>query len=145
MKFRLFEESDFRELQSWYLDSRLNQALGPVDPDWLAAVLSETPPSQYVAIQDGQMVACFGIALPKYPLEDFVVTDIAVRPDLRRTGIGQQAIAWITRQFELKTGQDWIAYVELQNVAAQDFFSSVGWQSDGKLDESNMLKFRLGN
>lgn len=135
-----FAESDFPEYQAWYLDAALNQALGPMDEEWLAAVLAEVPPAQFSLWVDGELSAVCGIVRGEGAEADWVVTDLAVRPDLRGRGLGRLALIEILRR-EYAPGRTWSAYVEPGNVPAQRFFASLGW-SDGGRDASGMWVFR---
>ena len=42
LEFRRFQEEDYPEYASWFTDPELNRRLGPIDQDWLEAVLCES-------------------------------------------------------------------------------------------------------
>ena len=114
LNIRPFEHSDFEEYRSWYRDEVLDEALGPMDEEWLDAVLAESPPAQFSLLSEGELCAVVGIARPSERQRPFVITDLAVRPDLRGNGMGRRALAALFRHLGAEAGA-WVAYVGVAN------------------------------
>ncbi len=139
MEIRIFERGDFPEYRSWYQDEVLSGALGPMDDEWLEAVLAESPPAQYSCWVDGELGAVVGIARGGAQDARWVVTDVAVRPDLRGRGLGRLALEGIFR-IEGAERREWVAFVQAQNQGANQFFTTLGWRRSGP-DESGLWVF----
>ena len=144
MKHRTFQRRDFEEYHSWFTDSLLQETLGPLDDEWLNCVLAEDPPSQFSFFVDDQFVAVAGISFPDQDNPYFVITDVAVQPGKRRLGFGAKAIQILQNIFiDPEFCQcPWLAYVELNNLGAQEFFTSLGWQRDAEVQD-DMYCFRF--
>lgn len=138
-----FDPVYFAEYQSWFVDAELEQALGPApDQEWLSHIQNEETGCQFAGISDEKLVAVVGVALPVSDSQYSVITDIAIRPDLRRTGVGTQILrALIVKQEML--GDDLRAYVESSNVNAKRFFERNGWTTECETpDADGMFELR---
>ena len=142
MQIRFFHADDFPEYSSWFADPVLNKELGPLDTEWLEAIMSENPVSQFAVISGEELVAVVGVAVPEDDHWQYVITDVSVRPDLKGQGIGRVAIEMTTDQYSLTEDQRWTTYVGKKNQAAQDFFHKLSWTSTGRPDESGMIEYQ---
>lgn len=89
LEFRRFQEKDFREYTSWFVDAEQDRWLGPLDREWLEAVLSEGKAEgmTWAVFRDETLVA---VAETVFDSENQVAafTGLATKPDLRRQGVG---------------------------------------------------------
>ena len=93
MKIRQFQKDDFPTYQSWFQDQWLNAALGPIDEEWLAHILQEDSGAQYtLEDKNGKILSVIGVVWGNEANPANVISDLAVRPDLRRQGIGATTI-----------------------------------------------------
>ena len=128
LQFSKFKAQDFPEYKSWYQDEELNRQLGPMDEEWLNAVLTEKDGIQYSIFHNENLVAVVGI---KYPMKNYpfyCITDIAVHPQQKRKGIASHIIQQLIQLHPLKKGETWRAYVTPDNKSAQAFFDRMSWQ-----------------
>ena len=135
MEIRFFRESDFETFADWFADEKLNAELGPIDQEWLDYILAEEPPSQFACLINNELVAVVGICHAKNETDNhFVITDIAVAPKLKRTGLGSKALREVINR--VNPTHSWLAYVDHENVQAHHFFQSQGWKIDTEKTES---------
>ena len=140
-KIRRFTQDDFAQYRSWYADLALNEQLGPMDEDWLTAVLGKEEGMQYSYFESERLVAVLGISF--HPVElAWVFTDIAVDPALKRRGIGQRALQAVMAAESREHGDSWMAYVMPDNLPACRFFSAQGWQRMAPAPDDEMLAYR---
>lgn len=135
MQMRLFEAHDFPIYQSWFQDPWLQQALGPMDEDWLSYILQDKTGAQFSFLEKEALNCVIGLTWASETHPENIITDIAVRPDLRGHGLGKQALNLLISQQQ--NGHPWIAYVEQNNSKAAAFFDRLGWQKSME----DMLRF----
>ncbi len=113
---------------AWFDDPQLDRYLGPVwDNAEFAEVMADPHGCYYSLWSASSMVAVVGICLATSAHPTQVITDIAVKPVQRGTGIGKAALMEILRTVPLPTDTQWGAWVEDTNPAAQKFFAACGW------------------
>lgn len=140
-RIRRFTRDDFVQYRSWYADPALNEQLGPMDEDWLAAVLGDKEGMQYSYFENERLVAVLGISL--HPVElAWVLTDIAIDPALKRQGIGQRALRAVMAIEPREHGDSWMAYVMPDNLPACRFFAALGWPCTAPGPDDEMLTYR---
>lgn len=131
---RSFVRQDWPWVRRWFEDPALDNALGPLDHEWLEYVLADHTGVQLVVEgPGGDPVALVGVAWDSSGAAHGV-TDFAVDPGLRRTGIGRAALTAALAWPGHPETEKWIAFVEPHNLPARRFFSALGWIHDG-LDE----------
>ena len=141
LQIRDFTAADFPPYATWFNDERLNRELGPIDEAWLAYVLNETDGRQLAFTRAGELVGCAGLVLPipdKHPY--YALTDIAVRPNLRGTGVGKEMLRLLFQEHPLQPGERWLCFVDQANVPAQKFFKGQGWLSV-RDEPADMLRY----
>lgn len=141
----MFKVEDFKEYASWFEDPELNRELGPMDQEWLNHVLSEIPPRHYSVFDQGRLVAVVGTELPGKRSSTWVVTDIAVKPTLKRQGIARSALSYLIQIHQQRKDPpgSWVAWVNERNIAALEFFESLGWNRSDETDVEDMYQFTL--
>jgi len=113
---------------AWFADPWLDRYLGPVwdDPEF-AQVMADPHGGYYCLWAASSMVAVVGICFATSSHPTQVITDIAVKPALRKTGIGRASLSVIICTIPLPIETRWGAWVEKTNPAAQGFFAACGW------------------
>jgi ribosomal protein S18 acetylase RimI-like enzyme len=151
VEFTEFTETDLSEYQDWFSDESLNKRLGPVpDREWMDYILNDKFGKQFCVFEGAEFVAVVGVVLPTVDHPFCVISDIAVRPCFRGTGIGRRALEFLTSSKQLccgllpPVGQAWRAYVEKSNLGAKKFFLAIGWELKPDLvDDDSMHVFDL--
>ena len=146
LQIRNFVEEDFVEYQQWFQSETVKKFLGsPPDPSWLEHVLNDKNGVQLSVLKQQQLVAVVGVhfATTEHPTQ--VITDIAVIPEMARTGLGSLALSLVLSQFNLDPGIRWQSFIEPDNSAAIAFFKKNDWQQTQSIDENGMLTFQLMN
>ena len=147
--FRFFEREDFQEYSSWFDDETLNRELGPLDDEWLQAVLNEDPRAEYVFFRHHQMISIIGIAHPSEEHaehSEWVIASVAVNPQLRGQGIGRETIGALQRRLAKaypESARTWVAIVDRENAPARAFFEKTGWTFSKTADESGMYRAEM--
>ena len=125
IEFTKFGPEYFDEYRHWFADATLARALGPApDEEWLEHIQHDDSGSQFAVLAAGELVAVVGIVFPIEEAAYSVITDFAVRPNLRKTGVGTQVLDQL---LTVQPPGPWRAYVEKTNVAAKQFFQQNGW------------------
>ncbi|WP_234789994.1 GNAT family N-acetyltransferase [Mycolicibacterium fortuitum] len=123
--------SDWRWISDWFRDAELDRQLGPIDDEWLEHVLSDHGGVELVVEDDhGQPAALVGCVWDRSG-DEHAITDLAVNPRLRRSGIGREAVTATLAWAEHPAAKCWIAFVDVDNSAAFSFFSAIGWRHEG--------------
>jgi len=98
---------------------------GVDEDEWLSLILNEQKGLNefdgctYSVFQNEELVSVIGIAYPDKKDPCFGITNIAVKPILRSTGIGKRIFKKIMKLHPLKKGQYWIAPVDKSNLKAK--------------------------
>lgn len=122
--FEPFRPEDFPEYKNWYKDGDLNQRLGPMDDDWLKHILKEADGMEYAVRSNGDMIAVVGFKMPTKEHPAHYLTDLAVNPAMRGSGIGSAVVQELIR---LHPGT-WKTFVDEKNEDAKRFFERNGWK-----------------
>lgn len=141
MQLRVIARDDWPWIQRWFEDERLNAELGPLDEDWLEHVLHAEDGVQLVGLEGAAPVALIGCAWAPKADRLHAITDIAVSPTLRETGVGRRALAAAVAWEGHPPAQGWMAFVVRENAAAFAFFTALAWSYRG-LDDA-MHRFEL--
>lgn len=143
--FKRFEREYYPEYESWFSDPYLNRQLGPMDEDWLDAVLSE-PPSEgatWAVFRGNEMVAVLECVFDPSRKLPAGITALATKPDLRQGGIGTAVLQTI---LALHSGQgiiEHVAYISKNNQAGQRCFEKSGFMPvTPEPDENGYIEYR---
>jgi len=145
MKIRPFQAGDFPQYESWFADPVLSAQLGPMDRDWLQHVLNDTGGIEYSILRDDELAAVVGVCLPVEAHPYYFVTDLAVRPELRGSGIGRAVMSLVMNRPELQSSPLWRASVRPDNPGALAFLIKLGWtrlEMGNPFDELLEFEFR---
>lgn len=127
MQIRPFQAEDIPPYESWFDDPVLYAQLGPMDRYWLEQVLNDAEKAQYSILRGDVLVAVVGVCLPTPTHPYYFVTDLAVRPELRGSGVGRTVMTLVMSQPELQSNPLWRASVRPDNPAALAFLIRLGW------------------
>ena len=145
LQFRRFQLEYYAEYAAWFVDPELNRHLGPMDQDWLAAVLSE-PESMgmtWAVFRDNEMVAVVETFFDSENDSAAVITALAAKPNLRRQGIGTAVLRIILSHHKHKGITKHVVYVSIDNEAGQRCAEKAGFVPvTSKPDEHGYIKLR---
>lgn len=130
LSLRLFARSDWAWAQAWFGDQTLNATLGPLDDEWLHAALSGIDGPQLVMHDDNGPVSFVGVVWDPDGRRH-VITDLAVDPRRRRTGLGHRVLTAALSWSGHPPARGWTAFVGVDNHAAKAFFRAAGWRNNG--------------
>jgi ribosomal protein S18 acetylase RimI-like enzyme len=136
---RRFQETDFPNYESWFVDPELNRQLGPTDREWLTCVLTDSEGAEYSFLINQELIAVAGVHYPTAEHNYYYITDIAVRPQLRGRGIGERIVRELQVQTELQLVKNWRAGVAINNIAAAKLLESLGWRKIFQANDSDDL------
>ncbi|MBX8800993.1 GNAT family N-acetyltransferase [Ochrobactrum sp. MR28] len=143
MQLRKFCREDWQWIQLWFQDEYLNAELGPLDEEWLNHVLNEVGGVQLVVECGDRPVGLIGCVWGNGTDLPHAITDIAVAPDLRRTGLGQRIVAEVMNWEGHPLARNWVAYVAQDNDRACRFFIHIGWKYCGIEDEMHCYQLAI--
>jgi RimJ/RimL family protein N-acetyltransferase len=150
LQLRRFQLEYYPEYASWFVDPELYRHLGPMDKDWLEAVLAESEAEgvTWAVFRGHEMVAVvetfFG---PKDSGNDAsaVITGLATKPNLRREGIGTAVLRMILSDHKRKGITKHVAYISIDNPAGQRCAEKAGFVSvTSRPDEHGYIELRHG-
>lgn len=145
MQIRPFQAEDIPPYESWFDDPVLYAQLGPMDRYWLEQVLKDADKAQYSILRGDLLVAVVGVCLPTPAHPYYFVTDLAVRPELRGSGVGHEVMPLVMSRAELQSNPLWRASVRPDNPAALAFLIKLGWtrlEMGNPFDELLEFEFR---
>lgn len=137
-----FRAEDFTEYASWFDDAALNTHLGPMDRAWLDATLTQTNGTTYRAFERENFIGVVGVVFPNEEFPFYVITELATKPSLRRSGIGRDILHALFALHPLEAGRHWKTYVADENADAKSFFEAQGWSLMGPTNEAGMVTYR---
>ena len=144
-KLKLFQREHYAEYASWFTDPELNRHLGPMDEDWLEAVLSQ-PKSAGVtwAIFSGiELIAVVETVFDPERRLTAGITAIAVKPNLRRQGIGAMVLQQILSIHKSKGIVEHVTYASIHNSGGRRCVEKVGFvPATTEPDERGYIEFR---
>lgn len=141
--FRRFKAEDFAEYKLWFQDALLQRELGPMDDEWLDAVLNEKDGCEYSVVRNRELVAVIGVKFPQAEHPDFYLTDFAIKPSLRGKGFGSQILAELLQLHPIKPHQTWRGFVSCGNEQAKGFFRKNGWVIGSEPDDHGMVSISI--
>lgn len=126
--FEKFEAEHFPEYQSWYEDPELNRHLGPMDHVWLDDMLEEPHGREFSVFRGEELVAVVRVYYPD-PDPFYYISEFAVKPGLRKQGIGSLVLEHLMETLPLANRYSWRALVHDNNQAARTLFEKHGFVS----------------
>jgi len=133
MEFRAFKKEDYTVYASWFADPWLNQALGPMDEEWLEYILQDNSGTQYAIFIANEMVAVLGVVWAPSKEAYHLISDLAIRPEKRRQGIAFKVLKALLELSDLPPAKGWLTYVDEHNPKALRFMEKMNWTIQEKI------------
>src|SRR5688572_30477598 len=129
LAFKRFRREDYDEYASWFVDPELNRHLGPMDEAWLEAVLSrpESAGVTWAVFRGRELVAVLETVFDPEGRLPVGITAIAVKPNLRRQGIGAQVLREILLRHKSQGITEHVAYISIDNAGARRCVEKAGF------------------
>ncbi|MEL6926168.1 MAG: GNAT family N-acetyltransferase, partial [Bacteroidota bacterium] len=106
----------------------------PMDDEWLRAVLNEASVQQYSVFHESELIAVLGIVRANEQYSYSVITDVAIKPSMRKRGLGKAVLRQLLQLESKERPARWRAYVNKRNVPALRCFESLGWRRSSDAD-----------
>lgn len=142
MQFSTFAREHYPEYRSWFDDELLKNTLGNIDEDWLEYILQETSGTEWAVTSQNRLIAVAGIIFPQDDHPYFVISNLAIHPNLRRQGLGTKIIQILIQKYLPKGINNWICYIDKNNLAAQHFIEKNGWNRLSQ-DADGMIQYEF--
>lgn len=140
-----FRREPFGEYASWFADSELDRHLGPMDNEWLEAVLAEpeSAGATWAVFRGAELVAVVETAFDPEQHSCAGIRAVAVKPGLRRHGIGATVLKLILALHKDKGFVEHVAYISVNNHAGQQCARKAGFVAvASEPDERGYIEFR---
>lgn len=124
LSFRKFQAGDFATYKAWFTDPELERRLGPLDDEWLAAVLSKraSDGATWLVLDGDAPVAVVETSLHPTDSSLAAITELAVKPELRGRGIGMAVLQEVLALRRREGRLEHLAYIREDNGTARRCF-----------------------
>jgi RimJ/RimL family protein N-acetyltransferase len=116
-------EQTLELLLGWFRDGELRRRLGPPTPGWIRSVTGNPDASGWLALENGTPVGF--VQMERQQRTGTIL--FAVRPDLRRQGVGRRLLIEFTKQPALTSIDRLEAYVEPDHAASRRCLAAAGF------------------
>ena len=129
LAFKHFRREDYDEYASWFVDPEMNHHLGPMDESWLEAVLSqpESAGVTWAVFRGRELVAVVETVFDSEQRLPVGITAIAVKPGLRRQGIGARVLGQILLHHKNQGLVEHVAYISAHNTGGRRCVEKAGF------------------
>ena len=145
LELKQFGREHYAEYASWFVDPELNCHLGPMDEAWLEVVLSQ-PEEQgitWAVFRDRELVAVVEAVFDPENIFPAGISAIAIKPDLRRQGIGTAALRLALSLHKNLGIVEHVAYVSIHNPGGRRCMERTGFVPvTSEPDERGYIEFR---
>ncbi|HET8671188.1 MAG TPA: GNAT family N-acetyltransferase [Candidatus Saccharimonadales bacterium] len=145
LELKRFQQEYFAEYAAWFVDHELNRHLGPIDQEWLDAVLSqpESAGATWAVFRHRELVAVVETVYDPENRLPAAITAIAVKPELRRQGICTNVLRSIVALHKPQGITEHVAYISVHNPGGQRCAIKAGFVPvKAEPDERGYLEFR---
>ncbi len=127
--YQRFRDATYAEYASWFADPDLNRWLGPMDADWLHAVLSELESEgvTWAVFQGSELVAVVETRFDPHDRCAAYLRGLAIRPSLRGQGMGTAVVCQL---LDCHAGQGitgHTTFISVHNAGSIRFFERLGF------------------
>ena len=144
LEFRRFQQENYPEYAAWFVDAELNRRLGPMDQDWLDAVLAMTEDEGVIwaVFRDELLVAVIEITFELQRPQRASITGLATKPQLRRQGIGTAVLTHLLALHQRQGIREHWTHLRFDNAAALCSIEKMGFQPiTGLADKHGYIEF----
>jgi RimJ/RimL family protein N-acetyltransferase len=145
LELKRFQQEHSVEYASWFVDPELNRYLGPMDQDWLDAVLSqpESAGVTWAVFRDRELVAVIETVFDPENRLPAAITAIATKPSLRLQGIGTTVLGLILSLHNKQGIFEHVAYISINNTAGKRCIEKAGFVPiTSEPDQHDFIEFR---
>ena len=129
IELRKFTRTDNVEYSSWFADRSMNRYLGPAwSSKELDQIFKEEPGSVLSVFHLSELIGVVSLALPNTEQSSYGITGVAVKPQKQRQGFGAKILLALQNYYKTSHGQEWMGFVNVSNVLAQQFMEKQGWE-----------------
>ncbi len=142
LRFERFSKEHFDDYLSWFADAELNRRLGPMDDEWLTAILDESEEQgmTWAVFASSELVGVIETVFSSsFPC---AITAIAVKPSRLRQGLGRSMLQRLFSDYEARGIESYLAYVEQTNVAANRLLIQEGFQAVSAPNDKGYVEYR---
>ncbi len=129
LEFRRFRRDDYAGYAPWFGDPDLARWLGPMDTDWLDAVLSE-PESEgvtWAVVRGETLTAVVETCFDPQDASLAYIRAIAVKPALRGQGIGTAVMLQLFDHHARQGIMEHITFISIRNPESIRFHERLGF------------------
>ena len=145
LELKSFQPEHYAEYVSWFTDPELSHHLGPMDQAWLDSVLSQ-PESAGVTWAVFRGIELVAVVETVFDLEHRLpagIMAIAVKPSLRRQGIGTTVLHQILSLHKSQGIDEHVTYVSMHNAGGRRCLEKAGFVAvTTKPDERGYIELR---
>ena len=145
IEFKHFQREYYAEYASWFIDGELNRHLGPMDEVWLEAVLSQPKSAgvTWAVFRGIELIAVVETVFDPERHRPAGIIAIAVKPNLRRQGIGTMVLQQFLSLHESQGIVEHVTYVSIHNSGGRRCVEKAGFVPiTTKPDELGYIEFR---
>lgn len=129
---RPFELADACQVEPWLTGRGLSLPAGRASRDWPERLIADPRIAAGIAEQNGRAVGFVRLDCGPDMIADVT---LVVAPDCRRRGHGRAMFEAVLRQARGRSIRGFVAHVDLQSVAAIEFFRSLGFDHEGMVGD----------
>ena len=145
LEFKRFQREDYPEYAAWFVDPELNRHLGPIDPAWLDAVLSQSKlaGATWAVFHEIELIAVIETVFDMKRHLPVGIAAFATKPSLRRQGLGTMVLQQMLSIHKSKGINEHVAYVSIHNFGGRRCVEKVGFVTvTSEPDEHGYIEFR---
>jgi ribosomal protein S18 acetylase RimI-like enzyme len=142
--FKQFQRENYQECASWFTDAELNKRLGPMDDEWLSAILARTEEEgiTWAVYLGAEMVGVVETVFDPEKVLPVGITALAVKPVLRRQGIGSAILRELLVSHNRLGIREHCVFIHMSNEAAHQLFERQGFVQVSEPDKHGYIEYR---
>jgi len=145
LAFSRFRREYYQEYAAWFSDPELNRQLGPLDEDWLSAVLSEQAAETgdtWVVFLSMEMVGVVSTVFDPENRFRAGITEIAVKPTRRRQGLAKAILKKLLSDHHDQGIISHVTYIKATNEVSRHLFEGLGFMAQSEPDRNGFIEYR---
>lgn len=144
LTFVRFQEQHYPEYAAWFSDPELDHQLGPMDEEWLSAILAEKEDEgiTWAVLFEQEMVGVIETVFDPQNLMPAAITAIAVKPTRRRQGFARAIFDKILLDDHRKGINCHICYIHQGNAASRNLCEGIGFTAVSEPDNNGYIQYQ---